>query len=250
MGTAAQRLIRTIKRQVPVAVKRPVRRMVPPRYRRLFDPDWHRRTIGNPRLWEALGRLQFEYLVERGLAPHHSFLDVGCGPLRGGVHFISYLEAGHYYGVDKNADVIEEARRVELPAHGLVDKRPTLVAMDDFGFGRLDRQFDYAVAQSVFTHLPLNSIIRCLMEAEKALVDGGELYATFWENERGKLNLDDIRQNPHAVTHFDRDFYHYDVPTFEWICEGTSLSVRYLGGWENPANQKMLVFRKGSGEPR
>jgi SAM-dependent methyltransferase len=249
MDTTARKLIGNIKRRVPVAVKRPVRRLVPTRYRGLVDPGWHRRTIGNPSLWDALGSLQFEYLVEQGLAPHHAFLDVGCGPLRGGIHFIPYLDAGNYYGVDKNADVLEEVRRVELPAHGLVEKRPTLVAMEDFGFGRLGRRFDYALAQSVFTHLPLNSIIRCLMEIEQALVDGGRFYASFWENERGKFNLADIRQNPHAVTHFDRDFFHYDFPTFEWICEGTSLSVEYLGGWENPANQRMLLFRKAAAAP-
>ena len=29
---------------------------------------------------------------------------------------------------------------------------------------------------------------------------------------------------------------------FEWLCEGTGLQVEYLGGWNNPRNQKMLVF--------
>jgi len=46
------------------------------------------------------------------------------------------------------------------------------------------------------------------------------------------------------VTHFDRDFYHYDFATFEWICEGTSLVPEYVGDWDNPRNQKMLRFRK------
>jgi SAM-dependent methyltransferase len=245
METRAQQLIQLVKPLVPVGLKRPIKNAIPSRYHRLFDPEWHRRTIGNFRRWNELGKLQFEYLVGRGLAPQHYFLDVGCGPLRGGVHFIRYLETGRYYGVDKNADVLEEAQRLELPRHGLVDKRPTLVAIEDFGFGRLGRQFDFALAQSVFTHLPLNNIIRCVMEMEKALVPGGEFYATFWENERGKLNLDDLQQTAIAVTHFDRDFYHYDVGSFEWACEGTSLSVEYLGDWDNPANQKMLVFRKG-----
>jgi SAM-dependent methyltransferase len=140
--------------------------------------------------------------------------------------------------------MLEETERLELPRLGLVEKQPMLVAMGDFAFGRLDRRFDYALAQSVFTHLPLNNIIRCLMEIEKALVPGGEFYATIWENELGKRNLDDIRQTPTAVTHFDRDFFHYDVGTFEWICDGTDLSVEYLGDWGNPVNQKMLVFRK------
>jgi SAM-dependent methyltransferase len=241
---AVRGLIQTIKPLVPVGLKRPIRRAIPHRYHRLFDPEWHRRSIGNVKLWDTLGELQFAYLVGRGLEPSNYFLDVGCGPLRGGVHFIRYLEAGHYYGVDSNAPMLEETKRLEVPRQGLEDKQPTLVAMGDFGFERLGRQFDYALAQSVFTHLPLNEIIRCLMEMDKALVPGGEFYATFWENSRGKFNLDDIQQTATAVTHLDRDFFHYDVGTFEWICEGTGLSVEYLGDWDNPVNQKMLVFRK------
>src|SRR5919201_1815322 len=120
METRPRRLIEMVKPLVPVAVKRPIKQALPRRYRRLIEPEWHRRSIGNFRLWDRLGRLQFDYLVERGLAPHDYFLDIGCGPLRGGVHFIRYLELGRYYGVDKNAPVLDEARRVELPRHGLV----------------------------------------------------------------------------------------------------------------------------------
>ena len=116
--------------------------------------------------------------------------------------------------------------------------------MEDFGFERLGQTFDYALAQSVFTHLPLNSIIRCLMNMEGVLAPGGRFYATFYENPDGKRNLDDVRQTPRVVTHFDKDYFHYDLATFEWICEGTSLTVEYLGNWNNPQNQKMLLFTK------
>lgn len=34
--------------------------------------------------WEKIGKLQFEFLVSRGLRPHHRMLDIGCGTLRGG----------------------------------------------------------------------------------------------------------------------------------------------------------------------
>ena len=50
-------------------------------------------------------------MVEHGLKPEHKLLDVGCGPLRGGIKFINYLEPGNYYGVDKRADVIDESNR-------------------------------------------------------------------------------------------------------------------------------------------
>jgi SAM-dependent methyltransferase len=242
----ASGLVQRVKPYVPLALKRPAKRVLPRRYHRLFDPDWHRRTIGNVPRWEQLGDLQFEYLVGQGLKPQHYLLDVGCGPLRGGIRFIGYLDPGHYYGVEKDAAVLEEARRVELPRYGLENKRPTLVAMENFDFPSLGQTFEYAIAQSVFTHLPLNNIIRCLMRMEEALADGGRFYATIWENPGGKRNLDDIRQSELKVTHFDSDSYHYDVPTFEWICEGTSLALENLGLWGHPQNQKMLVFTKNA----
>jgi SAM-dependent methyltransferase len=244
MGSVPQRLVGRVKPLVPLTVKRMLKRRVPRRYHGLFDPDWHRRTIGYVEEWDEHGQAQLDYLTGQGLEPHHRLLDVGCGPLRGGVHFIRYLETGHYVGVDKNAAVLEAAREAELPRYGLEDREPTLVAMENFDFPSLGRTFDYAWAQSVFTHLPLNSIIRCLMNVERVLVDGGRFYATFYENERGKFNLDPIRQSAQVTSYFDRDSYHYDVGAFEWICRGTSLTVRYLGGWNNPRNQKVLLFTK------
>lgn len=238
----SQRVFGAVTPHVPVSVKRPLKRALPRRYWRYVDPDWHRKAIGLP--WDELGRLQYDFLVGRGLEPEHYLLDVGCGPLRAGLHFIRHLEPGHYYGVDLHAELLAAGRDVELPRHGLVDKRPVLTVMADFDFRKLDRQFDFALAQSVFTHLPLNHIIRCLMRMEEALVPGGQFYATIYENAQGKRNLDPVEQKPGLWTHFDEDFFHYDFATFEWICEGTKLRPEYVGDWKNPRNQKMLVFTK------
>ena len=109
---AVQNLLVKVKPYVPVSVKRTVRRHVPARYYRYFDPEWHRRTIGYVEEWEQHGQAQFDYLKSKGLEPQHTFLDIGCGPLRGGIHFIRYLDAGNYYGVEKNAEVLETARDV------------------------------------------------------------------------------------------------------------------------------------------
>jgi SAM-dependent methyltransferase len=237
-------LVGRVKPLVPVGVKRSLKRTIPARYRGLIDPDWHRRTIGNMPNWEYLGDLQFQYLRDKGLEPQHFFLDVGCGPLRGGIRFIDYLDEGHYYGVEKKASVLERAARVELPRYGLEHKRPTLMAMEDFDFRRLGQTFDFALAQSVFTHMPLNNIIRCLMRMEAALNDGGRFYATIWENADGKRNLEDLHHADGKVTHFDADSFHYDFASFEWICEGTRLNVRHLGQWGHPQNQVMLEFTK------
>jgi SAM-dependent methyltransferase len=227
---------------VPLGVKRPVKRAIPKRYHRYIDPEWHRWAIGGK--WDELGKLQFDYMVEHGMRPEHTLLDVGCGPLRGGVNFIRYLDAGNYTGVEKDPRKLAAGRDVELPAYGLVEKRPRLVVMESFDFPALGRSYDYAIAQSVFTHLPINKIIRCVVQIDRVLRPGGQFYATFYENPDGKRNLEPVEQRPGLWTNFDEDFFHYDFATFEWIADGTGLSVEYLGEWNNPRNQRMMVFTK------
>jgi SAM-dependent methyltransferase len=234
-----------VKRYVPLSVKRKLRKSLPARYRRFWDPDWHRSTVrGTAAFWEELGRLQLDYLVEQGLQPSHYLLDVGCGPLRAGVHFIGYLDPGHYAGIDKRGDSLERARRVELPRHGLDDKQPLLLVNGAFEFGKLGQTFDYAIAQSVFTHLPLNTIMRCLVEMAHVLRPGGRFYATIYENPEGKSYLGDVRQSERVVSHYDRDSYHYDLEMLRAACEGTGLTMSYAGDWEHPDNQKMVVFTR------
>lgn len=196
-------------------------------------------------LWEEMGRLQFEFLVHEGLRPHHRFLDIGCGSLRGGLHFIRYLDPGRYVGMDASAELLE-AGREELRQAGLEDRGSTLVHMSDFGLHRLGGRFDMALAQSVFTHLPVNDIIRCLMGVDRVLAPGGRFYATFFENPEGKRNLDPVHHptstGEDLVTYFDRDPYHYDVDTFRWACAGTRLDVSSMGEWGHPRDQRMLLF--------
>ncbi len=210
-----------------------------------LNPGTHREAVGG--LWEELGRLQFDFLVQQGLKPQHYFLDVGCGSLRGGIHFVRYLDTGHYFGIDID-DKLLQAGRQELKTSNLLHKKPTLMQTDRFDFQALHQTFDYALAQSVFTHLPLNSIVRCLASIAKVLKTGGRFCATFFENPGGKLNLEPLAHprtdGPDIVSFFDKDPYHYDFPTMEWSCKGTGLRAEYLGDWSHPRNQKMMVFVK------
>ena len=191
MAGDGQPLLARLKPFVPLGVKRRLRKTLPARYRRFWDPNWHRATVrGTAAFWEELGRLQLDYLVGQGLQESHYVLDVGCGPLRAGVHFIRYLEPGHYAGIDIRGDNLEYARKVELPRQGLEHKNPILLVNGAFEFEKLGQTFDYAIAQSVFTHLDLNSISRCLVEMAKVLRPGGGFYATIYENPQGKKFLE------------------------------------------------------------
>ena len=101
-------------------------------------------------MWEKIGKLQFEFIKDQGLKPDHKFLDVGCGSMRGGVHFVKYLASGNYFGMDKEAWILEAAREVEIPKYGLENKKVTLIDRGDFDFSVFNQKFDYAIAQWLY----------------------------------------------------------------------------------------------------
>jgi len=200
----------------------------------------HREFVGG--LWDLLGTLQFRFLLDNGLQPAHRFLDIGCGALRGGIHFVRYLDAGNYFGVDLNASLIKAAGK-ELEAAGLTGKHPTLAIDGHFDFLTLGATFDFALAHSVFTHLPLSSIDRCVTSTAKVLRPGGRLFATFFEAPRPHL-LEPLSHVDGVVTYGDRDPFHYHFPTFEDLVSSLPFRVRNIGGWNHPRGQHMLEFER------
>ncbi|HWO75365.1 MAG TPA: class I SAM-dependent methyltransferase [Bacillus sp. (in: firmicutes)] len=205
-----------------------------------IENNEHRQAVGG--LWEEIGTLQFEFLRDHGLKPEHSLLDVGCGALRGGIHFVNYLNTGNYYGIDINSSLIDAGKR-ELQKLNLINKQPHLLVDGEFQFYLFNQRFDYAIAQSLFTHLPFNHIHRCLINIDKVLKKGGKFFATFFET-KDKFNLDGITQSEDIVTFLDKDPYHYHYSIFPYLIEGLQLKVDYIGDWEHPRNQKMLCFSK------
>lgn len=193
-------------------------------------------------IWEDIGELQIEFLKSAGLDTSDEFLDIGCGSLRAGVHFVEYLNDGHYYGVDKDQWRLDIGRNKALPQYGLDDAKVHLHKFGDFGFHRLDTTFDIALAQSVFTHLPWNQIGRCLVNVDRVLGPNGEFYTTFFETDEC-FRIEPKTHQPGGVTTYpDRDPYHYHTSVFENLCEGLDLSIEYIGDWNHPRNQKMLRF--------
>lgn len=205
----------------------------------------HRKNVGG--MWDEIGRLQSGFLVEQGLAPGMKFLDIGCGSLRGGVHFINYLDAGNYYGMDVNAPLVEAGYSIELKKAGLAHKLPrtNLVIENRFKAARLGVEFDYALALSVFTHLPLNHIRLCLAELAKCMKPGGRFFATFFECPDGAPIEENIEHQPGGVvTKAEEDPYHYRRADLLWCVEGLPWRMQYIGDWNHPRAQKMVCFTR------
>lgn len=114
--------------------------------------------VGPIGYWEPLQAYQFEFLKTMGLKPHHSLLDIGCGPLQGGIKLIEYLECNHYTGIDLRPKTVTEAYR-QVVRHDLAHKNPALVMSDSFGRHELpDRTFDFFWISQLLYHLSLDQV--------------------------------------------------------------------------------------------
>jgi SAM-dependent methyltransferase len=200
-----------------------------------------RKVVGG--MWDEIGSLQFQYLVSKGLMPQHTLLDVGCGSLRGGVHFIRYLHPGNYFGMDKDQWLLDAGMEHELVKEEIDTRKPNLLCRDDFKFSSFETTFDYAIAQSVFTHLPWNSIHRCLHNMKLVLKPGGQFFATFFEDPDGSHWGTSIQHSPGLITTFpDKDPYHYHFSILEELGKRANLKAEYIGEWNHPRAQKIVSF--------
>jgi len=174
------------------------RRIVPPRLRPRFDPfrrllgatirmvipsrrEQYRldQMIGPIGHWQEMQEYQIGLLKRNGLEPAHSLLDIGCGPLSGGLALIPYLDAGNYYGIDLRQSAIEEAEKQVRKAH-LEAKLPVLAVSATFGADELDgARFDYVWMSQTSYHLDSGLMDECVRLVASQLKQGGRFYADF-----------------------------------------------------------------------
>ena len=199
----------------------------------------HRNFVGG--LWDEIGKLQFDFLIKQGLKASDNLLDVGCGCLRGGIHFIDYLEKNNYCGLDINKSLIE-AGKFEIDGAGLMQKEPLLIVDDNFNVEKFQKKFKFAISVSLFTHLPINMIVSCLNKVRENLAINGKYYSTFFESPYSAY-LDQIIQQPGDVkTNYTADPFHYSREEITLMARLSALEVDIIGDWGHPRNQKMAVF--------
>lgn len=201
----------------------------------------HRRYVGGR--WEEIGRLQFDFLRGRGLRPEHHLLDVACGALRAGVHFVPWLDAGCYHGIEKEAELVRLGLEEELDPALRAQKAPQVLVDADFRFDRFGVAFDHALANSLFTHLPAAMIRTCLERLRPVMVPGGVFHASFFEVPKPVRN--DATPHDHGDFHYTRGELEALGTAAGWRCE-------YVGAWGHPRGQRMMAFhadRAGAAVP-
>ncbi|XP_073392400.1 uncharacterized protein [Physcomitrium patens] len=116
--------------------------------------EQHHSYYGEP--W-AGGRDVFDFLATSvSLQPGHRVLEIGCGTLRAGLHFIRFLELSHFFCLERDSLSLAAALLYELPANGLLHKRPFLIHGDDLQntAALLDGPpFDLIYSSAVFLHM-------------------------------------------------------------------------------------------------
>lgn len=193
----------------------------------------HREYVGG--LWDEIGRLQFDFLVAQGLKTTDVLIDVGCGSLRGGIHFVPYLMAGNYLGIDKEPSLLA-AGRSELGPAVVAEKRPQLRVSDSFDFGGFDRAPTFGIAQSLFSHLSRDDIAACLEHLRPVMASSGRFYATF--NERSEA-VEAPRSHSWA-------FFAYPHAELEQIGRAQGWEPIFIGDFGHPRGQVMMRFDAAS----
>jgi len=145
---------------------------------RSFVPGWRRRhrleaMVGPLGFWNQLQRYQLRVVTELGLRPEHSLLDIGCGPLQGGIAFIRYLDPKCYVGVDHNRTAIEIGQE-EISRKKLWEKAPQLVLSDSFGDNELaSAEFDFIWMSQILYYFDERTFHRLLAMVHRRLRPGG-----------------------------------------------------------------------------
>lgn len=99
----------------------------------------------------------FEFLAQSSqLKPDSRVLEIGCGTLRVGLHFIRFLTPEHFHCLERDELSLMAAFRYELPSQGLLFKRPLIVKGEDMDFSKVGSgvMYDLIYASAVFLHMP------------------------------------------------------------------------------------------------
>ena len=159
-------------------------------------------------------------------------LDYGCGTLRGGRHFINYLDKGKYTGIDISESVIKEAQKFVSNDELLNEKQPALLLNEDMDLKFEDIegiQFDYILAQSVFTHLKSEHIEEIFQNLHKVMKEQSVFFFTMFVNNKAKGE----------VSRNYKDF-EYPASFIKELSKKYGYHVQEMDDYPHPAGQTMF----------
>jgi SAM-dependent methyltransferase len=130
-------------------------------------------AIGANRPFDLIGRMLLAVLMEEGLEPTATLVDLGCGTGRLAVHAIPYLTGGRYIGIDIAQTMLDEARKRVESVIPDPPGRVSWVHQTTPVFALDADSVDMICAFSVFTHMEHEDTYLYLKEALRIVRPGG-----------------------------------------------------------------------------
>jgi len=196
----------------------------------------YRAWVGPPEDYDLIAALQVSLLLAAGLRETHHLADVGCGSLRAGRMLIPYLRPGRYHGVEPEKWLVEEGISKELGHDILEIKRPSFRFVSDFSLEAFGVQFDFAIAQSVFSHTYPDLLLKGLGNIANSLAPEGKLLATWHEGKSEEQGSGWIRKGVRP----------YTWEEIESFARRSDLSAKRLD-WPHPRQSWFVACKAGSG---
>ena len=194
----------------------------------------YRAFLGPPDKYDVSSANQFVLLVQQGLREYHKLLDIGCGSLRSGRLFIPYLLPKNYYGIEPNHWLIDEGIKANLGQSIIDIKKPHFSNSSEFLLDEFNTNFDYILANSIFTHASQNQIRKCLMMANKVMDKKSIFVATFFMSD-GIIANNDSWTYPGCV--------YYTLDFMKELASENNLILQKLY-YDHPANQTWVKITK------
>lgn len=183
----------------------------------------------------GIGEAQFEFAKSQGLLPDDKMLDIGCGDLRGGRYAIDYLQSERYAGIDISEQAIEDARK-NVSKWGLESKEPILLTNYNLKFTEFEEnEFDFVLANSVWTHLPKSEIRECLEHIGRVLHPDGIFCPSFNKaTDRPEKSLTNSVRRSHL--------YRYPYDFLKELGEEYGYNVSYDSYDEHPNDEMGMLI--------
>ena len=211
----------------------------------VFLEELRQKDRQQQRIWVEHQQMQVSFLQRCGFSSSSTVLDVGCGPMRLGSALIPLLDEGWYYGQDINPGTIAFGEEVLREAGIPEEASYTLFASEQFDLSCVDRPVDIAFANSVFSHLTLNSIFRlccscrwCFLLPVCSMQRSSRLSRSPWLKPHPRT-----KWGRHFETYPHQDPYHYPLSLLRDLARDAGFRFDVIDDFGHPT-QTMGRFRR------
>ena len=139
------------------------------------------------------------------------------------------LDEGNFYGIEGEPSLVDLGRDNEMLYDVMALKKPSFAFNSDFDLSFCDG-FDFAIAQSLFTHLTLDDIALCFENMRKIAGPGSKFFWTY-------LKGDGV-ENPTGPSHPNRS-WRYRFNDIEKLAADYGFSTDNIGDWQHPKDQRI-----------